>query len=224
MRPQIRQARGRDLTDLLHLQTACYPFLSTVSQWRREHLESHLRNFPDGQFVADDHGRIVAHCATFRTTSERALRPHSFRDITERGTFNGHVEDGDVLYGAEIMVHPDYRRRGIGRELYQARFDLMRRLGIRLFVAGGRMPGYGDHAERLSPEAYVEDVLSGRVEDRVLSAQTKSGLQVRGVLRDYLNDPKSRNNATLLVWENPDLLAKSRVPARPSKGKAASAR
>jgi GNAT superfamily N-acetyltransferase len=192
-----------DVPGLLELQFVCYPNLAHVSAWRTEHLESHIRVFPEGQFVAAVDGRVVGHAATFVTRSALALQPHTFRDITQRGTFAGHDPAGDTLYGAEIMVHPDYRRRGIASRLYRARFALAQRLGLRYFAAGGRLPGYAKHRERMSAADYVHSVIDGRRTDRVLTAQLKNGLRVQEVLPDYLNDPNSGNWATLLVWENP---------------------
>lgn len=200
----IRTATPADVPAVVELQHACYPLLATLVLWQAHHLEAQQRNFPEGQFVALREGHVVGHCATFRTTSERALRPHTFSDITARGTFDGHVPDGDVLYGAEIMVHPLHRRRGIARRFYHARFNLMRRLGIGSFVAGGRMPGYEKHADRMTAREYVDAVVAGRLTDRVLTPQLRSGLRVVDVLPDYMQDPRSRNYATLLLWQ-PDL-------------------
>lgn len=154
--------------------------------------------------VAQEGGRIVGFSACFLTDSKVALEPHTFREITGLGTFQTHRPGGDTLYGAEIMVHPEHRRHGIAKLFYRARFELARRLGVRYFVAGGRIPGYGDHKGRMSAEQYVAKVVSGELADRVLSAQLASGLKVRRILPNYLNDPKSLNYATLLVWENPE--------------------
>jgi len=177
--------------------------LSKIAQWRPEHLANHQRLFPEGQFVAVEGPRIVGTSSTFITRSDVGFAPHTFRQITARGTFADHDPSGDTLYGAEIMVHPDCRRRGIGSSLYAARFALARRLGLRYFVAGGRLPGYASVRDEMSIDAYVRDVVEGKTSDRVLSAQLRSGLKVAGILKDYLDDPNSANYATLLVWENP---------------------
>lgn len=203
---EIRTARSEDIPAILQLEVACYPTLSKFAQWQAKHLESHQRVFPEGQFVAVDEGRVVGLCATFITRSDLALQPHTFREITGSGMFATHAPDGDTLYGAEIMVHPDARRQGVARRFYEIRFALVRRLGLRYFAAGGRIPGYLDVQGEVSPEQYVVDVVAGRREDRVLSAQLGSGLRVAGLLPGYLNDPRSGGFATLLVWDNPDLV------------------
>lgn len=200
----VRQARASDIPQLILLQHDCYPTLSTIALWGEPHLQQHLDLFPEGQVVAEKPPRIVGHSASFRISSKTALRPHTFREITARGTFANHDPNGDALYGAEIMVHPDFRRTGIGRRFYDYRFELMRRLGIRYFVAGGRIPGYGRLRGRMSPEEYVSEVVRGVREDRVLTAQLRSGLRVHAILEHYLDDPNSGNYATLLMKDLKD--------------------
>lgn len=211
----MRNARASDVPKILDLQLACYPLLVTVAAWKERHLLSHIRHFPEGQFVAT-HGRdIIGHSASFITRSLLALAPHAFRDITKNGTFEGHDPKGDTLYGAEIMVHPVYRRQGVAGKFYERRFELARRRGLRFFVAGGRIPGFEEHRDQMSARAYVGEVVAGRLKDRVLSSQLRAGLRVADVLPGYLTDPRSGDFATLLIWENPDLKAQAPRKRRP---------
>ena len=39
-----------------------------------------------------------------------------------------------IMYGHDVCVHPDYRRRGIGLALCEARFDVARDVGVSLFL------------------------------------------------------------------------------------------
>jgi GNAT superfamily N-acetyltransferase len=206
----VREARRGDIPQILELQAAAYPVLASVSAWQAHHLESQQTRFPEGQLVVAIGGRVVGYSASFITTSDRAFQPHTFREITVRGSFEHHDPRGDTLYGAEMMVHPDERGQGIARSLYEARFDLARRLRLHYFAAGGRLPGYADVADDVDPATYVADVVAGKRTDRVLTPQLRSGLEVRGVLPDYLNDPKSRNYAALLVWTNPEFATPSK--------------
>jgi hypothetical protein len=216
MAAEVRQARPSDIPQLLALQHDCYPTLSTIAVWGESHLKQHMTVFPEGQVIASKTGRIVGHSASFRIKSEVAMRPHTFREITAAGTFSTHDPQGDALYGAEIMVHPDVRRMGIAGRFYEYRFDLMRRLGIRYFIAGGRIPGYGAVKDTMSPADYVAEVVSGYRADRVLTPQLRSGLRVHAVLPNYLNDPNSDGFATLLVK---DLIASPPKKAR-TRGRA----
>jgi hypothetical protein len=80
-------------------------------------------------------------------------------------------------------------------------------------VAGGRLWGYTDVADRMSAHEYVALVVKGELHDRVLSSQLRAGFAVRNLLAGYLHDWRSRHFATLLEWMNPDHFANDR-PAR----------
>jgi len=216
----LRNATPADVPAILRLEEACYPTLALVAHWNAALLANHQRRFPEGQFVAEHQGEVVGHSACFVTRSELVLRPHTFGEATARGTFDTHDPHGDTLYGAEIMVHPDHRRLGVGKRFYEARLALAGRLGLRYFVAGGRIPGYLELAGRLTPEEYVRQVVAGEREDRVLTPQLRSGLRVAEVMSGYLNDPNSGGYATLLVWENPRAVS----ARRPSSSAPAAAR
>jgi GNAT superfamily N-acetyltransferase len=207
---QIRRATAADIPGIISLQYRAYPVMSGVAVWGEAHLASHQRVFPQGQLVALLEGEVVGHAANFLTSSERALHPHSYREITARGMFTDHDPAGDTMYGAEIMVDPRVRRRGIATRLYETRFRLIHEMGLRYFVSGGRLPGYEDFQDRMSIEDYVRSVVRGERLDRTLTMQLKSGLRVEGILHDYIRDPRSGGYASLLVWENPDLVPEDR--------------
>jgi len=48
-------------------------------------------------------------------------------------------------------------------------------------VAGGRIPGYKNHAGKMSPEEYIEKVKAGELKDMALNAHLKAGYEVKGV-------------------------------------------
>jgi len=79
----------------------------------------------------------------------------------------------------------------------------MTRFNLRRMVAGGRIPGYKNHAGKMSPEEYIEKVKSGELKDMALNAHLKAGYEVKGVHLDYLIDEASLNYATLIEMPNP---------------------
>lgn len=187
---------------LAALQVTCYPTLGPDELMREEHFAKQCEIFPDGQFVALDGRRIVGQGSGFFTDFDFDHPDHTFREICAGFFFTHHDPAGAYYYGADISVHPAYRGHGIGRLLYGARKDLVRRHGKRGIVAGGLIPGYAAHKARLTPHEYVERVVAGDLSDPTLSFQLRNGFRVRGLLRGYIEDSASADWATLIEWVN----------------------
>jgi GNAT superfamily N-acetyltransferase len=164
--------------------------------------------FAEGQIVVEDAGVVVGAIATLVVPSSAALAPHSWVEITSHGTFASHDPRGDALYLADIYVSPTAQNRGIGKTLYDALFRLCERRRLSRVVAGGRLWGYHEVQDQVSPAQYVDEVVRGVRRDQVLTSQLRAGFSVSGVLDGYLDDWRSGSFATHLVWEN--RLVKSR--------------
>jgi GNAT superfamily N-acetyltransferase len=200
----IRTANLEDVPRLVAMNHAAYPELVEANVvWNGDQLAAHIATFPRGQLVAEVSGTPVGAISTFIVPREvDSLAPHSWLEITDHGTFRRHDPRGDTLYLADIYVDPSAWGKGVSEGLYAALRDLCVSLGLRRVVAGGRLWGYHEYASRMTAEGYVAAVLRGEVRDRVLGSQIKAGFAVRGVLVDYLCDPRSCNYATLLEWVN----------------------
>jgi GNAT superfamily N-acetyltransferase len=118
------------------------------------------------------------------------------------GYFTTHVPEGDWLYGADMSVHPEYRGRKLSKLLYEARKQLVRRLGMRGMVAGGMIPGYPAWRTSMSVEAYARKVAAGELFDPTLTPQLRAGFKLRGILYNYIEAGELGNDATLIVWEH----------------------
>lgn len=184
-------------------------------------LRGQVQNFPEGQFVAVYNGDIVGYAATFMIREKEALKAHDWSTITGAGFASRHDEDGDMLYGMEVMVDPDHRGLRIGQRLYNARKSLCQEKGLKGIVFGGRMPGLARKTRRKeveSPEEYLDLVKERRLRDNVLSFQMRNGFQALGVLRDYLpSDAESLGHAAHLVWWNPRVVQDLERGPRPSR-------
>jgi predicted amidohydrolase/ribosomal protein S18 acetylase RimI-like enzyme len=202
----VREATRKDIAALMELNRAAYPVLAGENVvWGESHLLSHLRLFPQGQLVAEAKGRIVGAVSSLIVSmGSDPLRHHTWAGITDSGYFTSHDPHGDTLYGADVYVHPEARGLGVGHALYEARRALCRKLHLRRVLAGGRLWNYADHAEKMSPQEYAHRVAAGEFRDLVLSFQLREGFQLRGVMANYLRDPKSHNHASLVEWLNPD--------------------
>ncbi|EDY83671.1 hydrolase, carbon-nitrogen family [Verrucomicrobiia bacterium DG1235] len=202
----VREARLEDLPLLVELNKLCFPAMVEENVvWTTSQLANHLRLFPQGQLVAEEDGELLGGISSLIVDlGADSYREHTYAGITDGGYFHNHNPEADSLYGADVYVHPKARGKGVGHLLYQARRDLCQRLNLRRIVAGGRLHSYHEHAEKMAPEAYVSEVENGRIKDLVLSFQLREGFVVRGVLKNYIQDPLSRNYATFLEWINPD--------------------
>lgn len=200
--PILRLRRPDDVGEIRDLMARVYPAPhGPEAIWSAENLVRHMACFPEGQMVVEAGARLVGTATAHRVPMVSALAPHTWSQITGRGTLSTHDPEGEALYGVNIAVDPDWQGVGIGSLLYRARVDLARRLGCRAFVAGARIPGYHRVASEMDPEAYVEAVVAGRIFDPTLSKQLCVGFQVRGVLRDYAPDVETLGHAALIVLE-----------------------
>ena len=203
MSVRIEMIQPRFAAALEQLQRDCFPTLGDDELMREAHFRNHCRLFPEGNFVALADGRVIGLGSGFLINFDFDSAQHSFQEIIDGGSYSHHDPEGDWYYGADISVHPDYRRRGVGSKLYQARKDIVQRLNRRGIVAGGLIPGYADFKATISPQAYVDGVIAGELYDSTLSFQLGRGFTVRGLLENYIEDDASDNWATLIVWENP---------------------
>ena len=103
------------------------------------------------------------------------------------------------MYGVETFVHPDYQSRGVGSQLMNARFDLLRRQNLRGIVAGSLFIGYEAVADEVTPEQYVQEVVEGKRFDPNLSKQLKKGFKVRNLIPNYTEDARTRDYAAAIV-------------------------
>ena len=114
-----------------------------------------------------------------------------------------HNPKGDSLYGADISTHPNVRHEGIGKMLYDARKDLVKRINLRRMRSGGRLFNYCEHAN-MSPLEFAEKVIKRDLHDPVLSFELDNEFKFMKILPNYLDDVRSLNNASFIEWLNPE--------------------
>jgi len=206
---EIVTIRPKFAPALAELQRACFPTLGEQELMKEEHFLKHCEIFPEGEFVVLVNGRVVALGSGFFYSFDFDDPRHTFNEIIAGGYYTNHEPDGDYYYGADISVHPDFRGRGIGGMLYDARKELVIRTNRKGIVAGGVLPGYPRVRDQLSIPEYVDKVVAGELFDPTLSMQLRNGFEVRGLLKNYIDDSNSDNWATLIVWQNPHYVAKT---------------
>jgi predicted amidohydrolase/ribosomal protein S18 acetylase RimI-like enzyme len=202
-----------DYPAVAELQRRCFP---GMKPWLPEQFESQIQTFPEGQIGVEYQGRLVASSSCLIVDFSQYSEWHDWKEIAGNGFIRNHDPAGDTLYGIEIMVHPRYRGLKLSRRLYEQRKRLTRERNLARIMIGGRIPGYGRHASKLSAREYVEKVMDKTLVDPVLTAQVSNGFVLKQLIPDYFpSDSESRGYATHLEWTNLDRSPQARQAARP---------
>ena len=123
-------------------------------------------------------GKIAAVCLSLIVQYELFGDDHTYREITGNYTFDTHSETGNVLYGIEIFVDPEFRELRLARRLYDARKELCEKLNLKSIIVGGRIPNYHLYSPELSPRQYIQKVRKKEIYDPVLSFQLANNLSL----------------------------------------------
>jgi GNAT superfamily N-acetyltransferase len=193
---------------LEELQQICYPTLGAQELMRVEHFASQYRLFPEGQFVVLAGEQVIGQGSGFFIDFDFDHPQHKFHEICGEFYFTHHNPNGAYYYGADISVHPEFRKLGIGRRLYEARQGLVRCANRRGIIGGGLIPGFAQYKQQMSVQEYVAQVVAGKLYDSTLSFQLRNGFRVRGLLENYIEDSASDNWSTLIEWVNPEYRAR----------------
>lgn len=198
----LRTLKVSDHKDIKEAMKLSYSGLEEPT-WDFPHFKKLLKIFPEGQICIEVNGKVVAAALSLIVDYSQFGDNHTYREITGDYEFGTHDPEGDVLYGIDIFVHPDYRGMRLGRRLYDVRKELCENLNLRAIIAGGRIPGYIEYHDELTPKEYIEKVEMKEIYDTILSFQITNGFHVRKILRNYLvGDRESKTYATLIEWNN----------------------
>ena len=187
---------------LEEIELVCFPMANPADLLSADDIRAYADVFPAGYFVALVDGRPVGQGAGIYLDFDFDSPQHTIAGITGEHQCGNHDPDGDWYYGTDITVHPEFRGRGIGGLLYEARKGLVRDDGKRGIIAGASLPGYLHHKHSMSAGEYVDRVVSGELSDPTLSFQLSHGFEVRGMLEGYLEDEADDGWAALIVWES----------------------
>lgn len=197
----LRNLVASDYADLKKIMDLLYPGMGGA--WPEHKFRKQLATFPNGQICIEDNGSVVAAAFSLIVDYDSFGDQHTYDQITGNAFLTTHDPSGDVLYGMEVVVLPQYQGMRLGRRLYEARKELCKSLNLKSIVAGGRIPNYQQHADKLSPQKYIEMVKKKEIYDPILTFQLSNDFEVKRVLKNYLpEDTESKGYATLLEWTN----------------------
>jgi len=171
--------------------------------WSREQIEKLIKIFPEGQIVTVADKKIVGCALSIIVDYDKVKNYHTYDSVTGHETFNTHNPNGNILYGIEVFIHPDYRGLRLARRMYEYRKELCEKLNLKAIMFGGRIPNYHKYSDELRPKEYIQKVRKKEIFDSVLTFQLSNDFHVRKVMTNYLpNDEESKHFACLLQWDN----------------------
>lgn len=173
-----------------------------ASHWEEDQILKLLRIFPEGQIAVFIDGKVAGCSLSIIVKYDLYDDDHTYNEITGNYSFDTHNARGDVLYGVDTFIEPEYRGLRLGRRLYDARKDLCERLNLKSIIFGGRIPELHKHPG-LTPRQYIQKVKHREIHDPTLNFQLANDFHIKKVLKSYLEgDKESLEFAVLLEWDN----------------------
>lgn len=173
------------------------------SYWKREHIERLTSIFSEGQVVIKIDGQLAGCALSLIVDYDKIDDNHTYADIIEGDKFKNHDPEGDVLYGIDVFIKPEFRGLRLGRRLYDYRKELCETLNLKGIVFGGRMPNYHKYKDLYSPKEYIQKVKHKEIHDPVLNFQTSNDFHPIRIIKGYLEgDTASSEYAVLMEWDN----------------------
>lgn len=199
---ELEYLQFEDYLEIKEVMVSAYASMPEA-YWKEHHIKSLLQKFPEGQVVIKVNGEIAGCALSIIVDFQKFDENHTYKQITANYTFDSHDNKGDVLYGIDVFIKPQYRGLRLGRRLYDYRKELCEKRNLRSIAFGGRIPNYHKYANELSPKQYKEKVRHKEIDDPVLNFQISNDFHPTRVLKGYLEgDADSGEYAVLLEWDN----------------------
>jgi ribosomal protein S18 acetylase RimI-like enzyme len=200
----VRNYTEDDFSDMIRIQTECFPppFPSDL-WWNEEQLINHVTLFPEGALCIEVDGRLAGSLTGVCVQFDPANPSHKWEEMTDNGNIRNHNPEGNTLYIVDIAVSPQYRKLGLGKLLMEAMYQVTIQLNLDRLLGGGRMPGYHRNSSEMTAEEYVRAIISGDINDPVITFLLRCGRTPVAVVENYLEDEESLNYGLLMEWKNP---------------------
>ncbi|PJB56013.1 MAG: carbon-nitrogen hydrolase [Bacteroidetes bacterium CG_4_9_14_3_um_filter_41_19] len=194
-----------NLDDYQELKEAMIESYTTMpdAYWKEHQIDSLISRFPEGQVVIKVNNQIAGCALSIIVDYTKFDDHHTYEEITGKYTFNTHTPNGDMLYGIDVFIKPEFRGLRLGRRLYDYRKELCERLNLKGVAFGGRIPNYHNYSDKLTPKDYIDKVRRKEIDDPVLNFQISNDFHPFKIIKNYLNgDGDSNDYAVLLEWVN----------------------
>lgn len=134
---EIRNLRMEDYDQLAQSFTRVYADRDVF--WTRAQIKKLIAIFPEGQIVTVADDKIVGCALSIIVDYDMVKGDHTYAKVTGNETFNTHNPKGNILYGIEVFIHPEYRGLRLARRMYDYRKELCEKLNLKAIMFGGRI-------------------------------------------------------------------------------------
>jgi len=124
---ELKYLKLEDYQELKEAMIASYTTMPDAF-WQEEQIKKLTEEFPEGQVVIKINNQIAGCALSIIVDYEQFDDNHTYKDITGNYTFNTHTNEGDVIYGIDVFIKPEFRGLRLGRRLYDYRKELFERL------------------------------------------------------------------------------------------------
>ncbi|TRZ46498.1 bifunctional GNAT family N-acetyltransferase/carbon-nitrogen hydrolase family protein [Robertkochia solimangrovi] len=199
------ELRNLHIEDYLELKKSMIEAYSELDEmyWEEHQIQRLLSIFPEGQLVVVVDGKVVGSALSLMLDERDIGEHHTYEEITGNDTFSTHNPAGNVLYGIDVFIHPNYRGLRLGRRLYDKRKEFCEQKNLKSIMFAGRIPHYSKYASEITPKQYIEKVRMKELFDPVLAFQLSNDFHVEKIMKNYLEgDTSSQEYAVLMEWNN----------------------
>ena len=195
----IRNATSDDAIQMEYVQMQCYPSLHESELLNRNHFINHIKIFPEGQLVVESDGVIIGSASTMRSFFPK--EEQTYLEVTDNlWLTNTHNPEGDWMYGIDMGVLPEYRGLGLSREMYLARQEICKSLGLKGQIIGGMTIGYGRVKDKMTIAEYCYALEIKKFTDPTVTPQNKAGFRWIKPLFNHVNDPEAGFACILMYY------------------------
>ena len=201
MKIRTRKAKKEDINNILTVEAEVWP---RNLRAKREQFISRINLFPEGTLVAEDvlEKNIVGVVATEILNYDLDDPIPTWNEVTDNGFIKKtHNPNGNTLYGVDLSVSRFANSASKSLIVHIAKLIIRKRL--EQGILGARVPRYYKHSKGMSIEDYVYGKRKKRPFDPELAFYKRIGLEIVGILPNYIEDPESCNYGVLLCWKNP---------------------